>query len=72
MPPIPSMVDMFTTLFVICIWLEEIVIEANLVSKMRNFFLEQHIQNPPKSVSVIRRIVFSFGSLHISSTNFFT
>ena len=31
--------------------LEEIYVEANLVSKNAEIFVEQHIQNPPKSVS---------------------
>ena len=31
--------------------LEKIGIEANLVPKEAEFFVEQHIQNPPKSTS---------------------
>ena len=31
--------------------LEKIGIVANLVSKEAEFFVEQHIQNPPKSTS---------------------
>ena len=31
--------------------LEKIGIEANLVPKEADFFVEQHIQNPPKSTS---------------------
>ena len=43
---------------------EENSVEANLVSKMRIFFVEQHIQNQSKSVS---GKFLKFGSFHISA-----
>ena len=48
---------------------EEIRVEANLVSKNAEFFVEQHIQNPPKSVSgknFNSEIVLNLGSFHMS------
>ena len=48
--------------------LEKIGIEANLVPKEAEFFVEQHIQNPPKSTS--GKIFYVQLKLYLKKTTF--